>query len=521
MWAKRPGRQTPLDRYSEQLGRLVERRVAMSALNLARRDAEEQARQARRLAAEASASNEALRREIGQRVQTQSRLQHLASHDPLTSLPNRSLLTERLGCEIEAVRALGGKLALLYLDLDDFKDVNDTLGHAAGDALLQVVAQRLRGCLRGEAMVARMGGDEFALWVAGLDEAGAVALAQRIIASVSDPVAIAGHRVFVGVSVGVTLCPNDGDQVDVLLRNGDIAMYRAKQEGRNRFQLFDSGLNHEVRRRASLEQALHEAIALKQVAIAYQPQVEVSTRRIIGAEALLRWTLPGQGAVSPDEFVPIAERCGLISRLGAWVLQESCRQAAAWTEAGLPPIRVSVNLAAAQFRNGDVPRLVAEALAETGLAPHQLELEVTETGVMHDMRDASEVLCALAALGVTLAIDDFGTGYSSLSYLRKLPVDRIKIDRSFVTDVTVSEDAAIIATAIVRLAHSLRLSVVAEGVETEAHARFVEDTDCAFAQGHYYGKPMPPEALARLLRGHTAQPDLSTALLPALAPDRR
>ena len=524
MRAVRPGRaarQTSLERYSERLGHLVERRTAMLALDAARREAEEQARQARLAAAEASASNEALHREIERRVQTQSRLAHLASHAPLTGLPNRTLLAERLSHEIEAARQSGRGLALLYLDLDHFKDVNDTLGHAAGDDLLRVVARRLMGCLRNDAppprgagpvpseeslsLVARMGGDEFALWVADLDARGAAALAQRIIAAMSDPVAIAGPRVFVGVSIGVTLCPDDGDQVEALLRNGDIAMYRAKQEGRNRFQMFDTGLNQEVRRRASLEQALHEAVPLKQVAVAYQPQVEIATGRIVGVEALLRWTHPGHGAVSPDEFVPIAERCGLISGLGAWVLRESCRQAVAWAEAGLAPVRVAVNLAAAQFRNSDVPRLVADTLAETGLPPSRLELEVTETGVMHDMRDAAEVLRALAALGVTLAIDDFGTGYSSLSYLRKLPVDKIKIDRSFVSDVVTSEDAASVATAIVRRAHGLRLSVIAEGVETEAHARFIQETGCTLAQGHYYGRPMSPDDLARTLSRQGSQ----------------
>ena len=495
---------TLLDRYCEQFGLLGERAAAMTALEAARRDAEAKERQARQAAEAAAQSNSALLHEINRRVETQSRLAHLATHDPLTGLANRALLVEQLERAIETARRAEHSIALLYLDLDHFKDVNDTLGHAAGDGLLRTVSQRLEGCLRGDAMVARMGGDEFALFVSDLDAAGASSLAQRIIAALADPIATAGHRVFVGVSIGVTICPDDGDQVGTLLSNGDIAMYRAKQEGRNCFQLFDRTLNDTVRRRATLEQALHEAVPLEQVALAYQPQVELATGRIVGVEALLRWTHPNHGAVLPEEFVPIAERSGLINNLGGWVLHESCRQLVAWGQAGLPPVRVAVNLATAQFRGSDVPRLVAEVLDATGLPPAQLELEITETGVMQDMRDAAEVLRGLAALGVTLAIDDFGTGYSSLSYLRKLPVDRIKIDRSFVSDVVDNEDAAAVARAMVGLAHTLRFSVVAEGVETAAQEQFIRDTGCAYGQGFLYGRPMPPDACAPLLQARSA-----------------
>ncbi len=488
-----------LERYSEQLGLLCERQLAMTALEAAKRDAERQAQQASRAARKAIASSEALREEMTHRLETQSRLAHLATHDPLTGLPNRALLAEKLAQGIENSKRTGRSLVLLYLDLDHFKDVNDTLGHAAGDALLRIVAERLQACLRGDAMVARMGGDEFALWVPDADASAASALAHRIVARISEPVTIGGHRAFIGASVGCTLCPNDGEDVATLLSNGDIAMYRAKQEGRNCVQMFDNALNLEVRRRASLEQALHDAVSLEQVAVAYQPQVDLTTGRIIGVEALLRWNHPGHGHVFPDEFVPIAERSGVINNLGAWIIHESCRQILAWTKEGLPPLRVAVNLATAQFKGSDVPRLVANALASTGLHPSQLELEITETGVMQDMRDAADVLRALAALGVTLAIDDFGTGYSSLSYLRRLPVDKIKIDRSFVSDVVVSEDAASITGAIVGLAHSLRMTVVAEGVETEAQAAFMRETRCDFAQGYLYGRPMTAEALRDLL----------------------
>jgi diguanylate cyclase (GGDEF)-like protein len=488
-----------LERYSDQLGLLCERQLAMTALRAAREQAERQAEQARMAAREAIASSEALRVEMKHRLEVQSRLAHLATHDPLTGLANRTLLAERLGNQIEADKGTGRSLALLYLDLDHFKDVNDTLGHGAGDALLRVVSDRLKSCLRADAMVARMGGDEFALWLPDIDADGALALAHRIRARLLEPVALVGHRVFIGVSIGCTLCPKDGDDVSTLLSNGDIAMYRAKQEGRNCVQMFDTALDLEVRRRASLEQALHEAMPLEQVAVAYQPQVDLVTGRLVGVEALLRWTHPGHGAVFPDEFVPIAERSGLINNLGGWILHESCRQVLAWSNAGLPELRVAVNLAAAQFKGSDVPRLVAEVLAATGLDPSRLELEITETGVMQDMRDAIEVLRTLASLGVTLAIDDFGTGYSSLSYLRKLPVDKIKVDRSFVSEVAIDEDAAAVARAMVGLAHSLRLAVVAEGVENDEQAAFMRSTQCEFAQGFLYGRPMPPDAMHEML----------------------
>ena len=492
-------RVTMLERYSDQLGLLCERRIAMTALRDARETAERQAEQARVAAREAIASRDALRAEMKRRVEVQSKLAHLATHDPLTGLPNRMLLTERLAEQIVIAKDSGRSLALLYLDLDHFKDVNDTLGHGAGDALLRVVAERLKSCLRDDAMVARMGGDEFALWVPDADSAAALRLADRIRAHLLEPISLAGHRVFVGVSIGCTLCPTDGNDVSTLLSNGDIAMYRAKQEGRNCVQMFDTTLDAGVKRRASLEQALHEAVSLNQVAVAYQPQIDLVNGQFVGVEALLRWTHPGHGAVYPDEFVPIAERSGLINNLGGWILHESCRQVLAWSNAGLPELRVAVNLATAQFKGSDVPRLVAEVLAATGLHPSRLELEITETGVMQDMRDAIEVLRALASLGVTLAIDDFGTGYSSLSYLRKLPVDKIKIDRSFVSEVAVDEDAAAVARAMVGLAHSLRLAVVAEGVETAEQASFMRSTQCEYGQGYLYGRPMPPLEMQALL----------------------
>jgi diguanylate cyclase (GGDEF)-like protein len=479
-----------LERYASNLGLLLDRHATTAALRAAKAEADMRAVDAHQAMVEARSLNQALREEIDQRMKTQSRLAYLASHDPLTGLPNRTLLHDRLGREMDVARSRNYMLALHYLDLDHFKNVNDTLGHAVGDSLLREVATRLLGCVRQGDTVARMGGDEFAVLQGGLtDVDDAKALAERVIAALSVPIEIAGRRLFVGSSVGITVFPGDAEGADMLLRNADLAMYCAKKDGGNLFHFFDTVLNEEAHRRATLEHSLREAIALNQISVVYQEQVSVATGRITGVEALLRWQHPEHGTVTPDEFIPVAERCGLINQLGTWVLREACRQAVRWDQAGMPPVTMAVNVATAQFRGGDVPRLVAEVLAETGLPANRLELEITETGVMQDMRDTADMLGALHNLGVGLAIDDFGTGYSSLSYLRRLPVDRIKIDRSFVADVTHSEDAAVIARTIVTLAHNLRLEVVAEGVETEGHANFIRETGCNYAQGFYYGCP--------------------------------
>jgi diguanylate cyclase (GGDEF)-like protein len=492
-------RPSTLDRYASNLGLLLDRHATTAALRAAKAEADMRAVDAHTAMIEARSLNQALREEIDQRMKTQSRLAYLASHDPLTGLPNRTLLHDRLGREMDVARTRNYMLALHYLDLDHFKNVNDTLGHAVGDSLLREVATRLLGCVRQGDTVARMGGDEFAILQGGLtDVDDAKALSERVIRALAEPIEIAGRRLFVGSSVGITVFPGDAEAADMLLRNADLAMYCAKRDGGNLFHFFDTVLNEEAHRRATLEHSLREAIALNQISVVYQEQVCVASGRITGVEALLRWQHPEHGVVAPDEFIPVAERCGLINQLGTWVLREACRQAVRWDSQGMPPVTMAVNVATAQFRGGDVPRLVSEVLAETGLPAQRLELEITETGIMQDMRDTADMLGSLHALGVGLAIDDFGTGYSSLSYLRRLPVDRIKIDRSFVADVTHSEDAAVIARTIVTLAHNLRLGVVAEGVETEGHAAFILETGCDYAQGFYYGCPSEPgQILAR------------------------
>ena len=509
-------RDTALLRYSTSLGQLVERRMLHASLVGARREAEREAFEAKLARRESEAVAASLREESEIRLGTQSRLAYLATHDALTTLPNRVLFGERLAEAARAARGAGGKLALHYLDLDNFKDVNDSFGHAIGDVLLRQVAERIQSELRQGETVARMGGDEFAiLQVAARDRADARALAQRIIGRVGEPFDIEGRQMFVGASFGVTLYPDDTpDAVDdatdliALHRNADLAMYQAKGEGGNRCQFFDDTLSFRARRRAALEQALREPGLLDQLQVVYQPQIDMRHATLVGVEALLRWHHPAYGTISPAEFIPLAEASGLIGGIGAWVLRTSCEQAAAWRRAGLAPFTVAVNVSTIQIRDGHLQTLVADTLAETALPAAYLELEITETGIMRNTHAAAETLAALHRLGVVLSIDDFGTGYSSLSYLHRLPVDRIKIDRSFVADVATSEDAAVLAAAIVRLAHSLRLQVVAEGVETPEQAEFIAAIGCDHAQGYHYSRPLCADDVpAYLLR--PSQPELA------------
>jgi diguanylate cyclase (GGDEF)-like protein len=495
-----------LARYGQTMGRMIERRLTDAALIAARQLAEREAAEAKQARRDAEQAAADLRAEMTIRQSTQSRLAFLASHDPLTALPNRTLFNERLAFAMDEARRLGQRLALLYIDLDNFKDVNDTLGHAIGDGLLREVAGRIENHLQRNETVARIGGDEFALLQTDIGEcAEAGDLADRLISALGQPFDIGSHRLFVGASIGITFFPDDASHLELLHRNADLAMYRAKGDGRNRSQFFDSALNREVHRRSLIEQALREPALLSQLRLAYQPQVDLRTDRISGVEALLRWHHPEYGDIPPEELISVAERTGIIQDIGAWVLRESCRQAVRWRAEGIPKLTVSVNVSTAQFRVGNLPRLVADVLAESGLPASWLELEITETGIMHDMHVAAETLIALHHQGVGLAIDDFGTGYSSLSYLRSVPVDRLKIDRSFVKDVTANEDAAVIARTIVNLAHNLRLEVVAEGVETEGQLAFIRMTGCAFVQGYYYGRPTSPVDIRDRLTRVTAE----------------
>ena len=483
-----------LERYTSQLGDLVERRHREVALMSAKDEAERAAEAAR-------TANRALQQEMEQRLEALAHLEHVANHDALTGLPNRNLFNNRLEQVLASARRTALPVALIFLDLDHFKSVNDSLGHAVGDDLLKAVAHRLAECVRDQDTVARLGGDEFAIIQVGLKyPADAYHQAQRILEALADPFEIGTHKLFSGASIGITVAPGDADSAEQLQRNADLAMYQAKEEQRNTFRFFDAELNASVQRRLFLEQELRTALTDDQFLVYYQPKVKLGERTLAGAEALIRWKHPEKGMVSPAEFIPVAERTGTISTIGEWVLYESCKQFKQWQIEGKAPLVVAVNLSAVQFRERDIPATVREVLAETKLSPSCLELEITETAVMNDMRGAVDVLVELHALGVNLSIDDFGTGYSSLSYLRQLPVNKIKIDRSFTVEVDRFEAAAAIARAVIMLGKSLNLSVVAEGIENEEQLRFLVELDCEEGQGALFSMPLPPAEYAAYAR---------------------
>ncbi|WP_225984573.1 EAL domain-containing protein [Noviherbaspirillum aerium] len=449
-------------------------------------------------------------RRIIEANQAEKRIRHLAYNDLLTGLPNRALFMDQLGRRIEQARVAGEAVAVLFLDLDRFKNVNDSLGHDVGDRLLIAVAQRLRRSVRNADCVARLGGDEFTVVLAEvIGPNAAVTAAQNICRALSTPFQIDGHDIFVSTSVGISMYPHDATDVGTLLKHADTAMYRAKKTGSG-FQFFEASMEHSISEHVRMENDLRRALERNELEVFYQPQARVNSGRIIGAEALVRWRHPTRGMVSPAEFIPLAEETGLINPLGEWVLRTACRQLQAWREAGLPPIRVAVNLSVKQLLKKDFASSVEQALNDTGIAPGMLELEITESTLMENAQDTLEALHRLRGLGVRLSIDDFGTGYSSLSYLKRFPVDIIKIDRSFVRDVPHDADDASIVTGIIALAHSLRLEVVAEGVETASQLAFLQERSCDLMQGYYLSKPVPAEQFARELLG-TEQPKWQSA----------
>jgi len=389
---------------------------------------------------------------------------------------------------------------VVFLDLDGFKNVNDSLGHSVGDRLLGVVAERLSRCARSSDTVARHGGDEFVVVLADIvDEKSLIGWMERARAIVSEPVWLDGMELYVGCSMGASVFPQDGDDAETLLKKADVAMYRAKDMGRNTFQFFQPEMNVSVGARMNLERRLRRALRDGEFLLHYQPQVEMATGRIVGVEALVRWLDPDSGLVSPGQFIPVAEESGLIGPLSDWVLREACRQNREWQLAGLPPVRVSVNLSARAFHQRNIAELVTEVLNETRLNASYLELELTESTLMRNAEEGVSMLNELHALGIGIAIDDFGTGYSSLSYLTRLPVDRLKIDRSFVADIGVSDDDETITAAIIALAHELQLQVIAEGVETTSQFDFLHERACDEMQGFFFSPPLPGEELAALL----------------------
>jgi diguanylate cyclase (GGDEF)-like protein/PAS domain S-box-containing protein len=477
---------------------ITERRQAQEQLVQARDELEQRVVER---TAELATANAQLQGEIFERMQAGQRIWHMAHHDALTGLPNRALLLDRLNQSLMQAERYEGRVAVLFLDLDRFKTINDTLGHHIGDELLKHVAERLRTVVRAVDTVSRLGGDEFVVIlqeVAGTDDA--VLVAEKILNVLAPAVHIEGHPLRATPSIGVALYPEDGTEAYALMKNADTAMYHAKAEGRNTFQFFTPRMNTEAERFFKLEHRLRDAIEGGQLRLHYQPLIDFNTRTVCGMEALVRWQDPEQGMIAPGEFIPVAEETGLILPLGEWVLTAALRQNRRWQEEGRPALPVSVNLSPRQFRQNDLVSSVQAILAETGQPPTLLELEITESTLMHDMDETLAKLEALAAMGVRLAIDDFGTGYSSLSYLKCFPVHKLKVDQSFVRDLTHDKDDATIVAAIIGLARNLDLDLIAEGVETDAQLGVLIGQGCTKFQGYYFSRPLPPEQADRLFR---------------------
>ena len=431
--------------------------------------------------------------DISEKKASEERIHHLAHYDLLTDLPNRVLLADRLQNALDRMRRAHSRLGLLFLDLDRFKNINDSLGHPIGDLLLQEVAQRLKQAIREQDIVARLGGDEFLLVIESLSEpeyAGNVA--RKIHDALNQKVQIGQHELFVGASIGISIFPDDGRDPETLIKNADTAMYRAKDTGRNNYQFYTPELTRLSMERFEIERDLRLALKRNELLLHYQPQIALSPRRCVGAEALVRWAHPEKGLIPPDKFIPLAEEAGLILELGRWVLEQACRQAVQWKEQGMP-LRIAVNLSGQQIIYGDLVAVLREVMQQTGIEPALLELEITEGFVLNHAEEGVQNLEQLHELGIGIAIDDFGTGYSSLSYLKRLPIDRLKIDKSFVHGVPDDGDDAAIISTIVAMANSLRLEVIAEGVESEAQLRFLDAQGCHEVQGYLLSRPIPAE----------------------------
>ena len=449
-----------------------------------------------------------LRRKV---ADTEDDLKRMAWYDPVTRLPNRNLFQQRLQVALQTARDARHEVALLFIDLDNFKLVNDTLGHDAGDMLLISVSERLRELLREGDTVCRMGGDEFVILLHPATRADAQAVSERALSSIAHPVAIQEQQVYVGASIGIALFPADGLDANALLRCADTAMYQAKDSGRNTFQFFTPDMNLKALQHFAIETSLRQALEKNEMRLYYQPLVDVETRAILGVEALLRWKSAEFGTFASGEFIAIAEQSGLINQLGTWALNEACRQMRAWRDAGLDGLSVAVNLSPRQFHTGDMVALVRKALNDSGLDPGMLELEITESVLIKYNAEAIDKLNELGELGVKLAIDDFGTGYSSLSYLKRLPIHRLKIDKSFVRESHIDPDDAAIATAIIGMAKGLGIGVTAEGVENEEQLAFLKQAGCQIVQGYYFGTPLPADDLAKLVRQVRQKDVASTA----------
>ncbi len=435
------------------------------------------------------------------------KMSYSAQHDFLTGLPNRTLLNDRVCTAITLARRHMKQAAVLFLDLDGFKHINDSLGHPTGDKLLQSIAKRLKNCVRSSDTVSRQGGDEFVVLLSELEQGEHASItANKILQAVAETHTIDQHALTVTTSIGVSIYPDDGLNVETLIKNADTAMYHAKENGRHSFQFFTPAMNVQAVERQSIEQALRRAMKLNEFTLHFQPKINLRTWQITGAEALLRWTHPERGVVSPAQFIPVAEDCGLIVPIGKWVLREACRQARAWVDAGLPLTTMAVNVSAVEFRDKAFLEGVLAILKETELDPNFLELELTESVLMKHADSTADILKKLRTLGVRVAIDDFGTGYSSLSYLKKFPIDALKIDQSFVREITTTPQETTIVAAVIGMGQSLKLRVIAEGVETLEELAFLQNHHCDEAQGFYCSRPVLPQQYADLLSSGIAAP---------------
>ena len=435
----------------------------------------------------------AIHQDITAQKRAETQITYMARHDDLTSLANRAVLLEKMEEELARARRHGSKFTLFILDLDLFKTVNDTLGHPVGDELLKVVADRLLSCIGETDTVARLGGDEFAILatVDGDQRETAIATANKLLAAVAAPYDLDGHHLNIGTSIGIALAPEHGTAVDQLVKNADLALYRAKAEGRNAYRFFDDAMSIEARRRRAYQNDLRNALANDEFELHYHPIVDIQTREIASVEALIRWRHPQRGLIAPAEFIHVAEETGLINPIGDWVLRKACSDAMRWP----PAVKVSVNLSAVQFRKVYPIDNFCDVLAESGLPPERLELEITETVLLQGSAENVETLHQLRLMGISIVLDDFGTGYSSLSYLRMFPFDKIKIDRSFVHELAKNADCAAIVSAVAGLGRSLRIGTVAEGIETEDQLLLVRAAGCTHAQGYLFGRPCPAQAL--------------------------
>jgi diguanylate cyclase (GGDEF)-like protein/PAS domain S-box-containing protein len=438
--------------------------------------------------------------DITARKQAKAQIEHMAFHDPLTDLPNRILFIDRLHLALQQAREVKNSLAVLFLDLDRFKLVNDTLGHDMGDRLLQAVVKRLSSNIRRNDTLARMGGDEFMLLMPSLtSRSTAQQLAARLIKSFEVPFRLDDHEVHIGVSIGISVFPEDGMDGETLMKNADTAMFRAKEQGRNHYQVYTPSLGAQTRERASLENGIRRALQHGEFVLYYQPQYELRSQEIIGVEALVRWQNPELGLTYPAQFIGYAEECGLIAPLGEWILHSACTQNRLWQDLGIKPIRVSVNCSVRQFHNRDMASRVEQILLETGLLPQHLELEITESAMMMNEVHTLASLQRLQEIGVPISIDDFGTGYSSLSNLKQFPVQKIKIDSSFIEGIPHDRGDMAITRAIVAMAHSMQLEVIAEGVETPEQLAFLQELQCDAVQGFLLSQPLPSDAMTQCL----------------------